>query len=158
MECVVLRGKIDGDYYGLGYGDGGGDGYYYGDGYGYGNGCGFYWRSVMTYALHSWTDTQRARFQTILTKNIPLAFWRSNANGQPSNGGSPIITAAPGVVHKTNGPLRLCENGTLHATMIPPKWIGERVWIVALHGKVIGDDEKFGCLKREILGEVTWLK
>jgi hypothetical protein len=41
----------------------------------------------------------------------------------------------------------------LHATLLPPKWEGSRWWIVALHGEVIGDDEKFGCLKREILGE-----
>ena len=37
--------------------------------------------------------------------------------------------------------------------MIPPKWSGERWWIVALHGEVVGDEEKYGCLKREILGE-----
>ena len=43
--------------------------------------------------------------------------------------------------------------GTLHATMLPGKWRGERLWIVAMHGEVIGDDEKFGCLKREIVGE-----
>jgi hypothetical protein len=46
-----------------------------------------------------------------------------------------------------------CNRGTLHATMIPPKWKGERCWIVALHGEVVGNDEKFGCLKREIIGE-----
>ena len=45
------------------------------------------------------------------------------------------------------------RKGTLHATLIPPKWQGERWWIVALHGKVVGDDEKFGCLEREIVGE-----
>ena len=49
--------------------------------------------------------------------------------------------------------LSLCDRGTLHATMLPGKWRGERLWIVAMHGEVIGDDEKFGCLKREIVGE-----
>ncbi len=61
--------------------------------------------------------------------------------------------AAPGVVHKEQGPLSLCHQGTLHASLLPPKWQGERLWIVALHGEVVGDDEKFGCLEREILGE-----
>lgn len=61
--------------------------------------------------------------------------------------------ASVGVTHTEQGPLNLCERGTLHATLIPPKWQGERVWIVALHGEVVGDDEKFGCLEREIVGE-----
>ena len=61
--------------------------------------------------------------------------------------------AAPGVVHKTDGPLNLCNQGTLHATFIPTKWKGERYWIVALMGTVIGDDDKMGALTREIIGE-----
>lgn len=46
-----------------------------------------------------------------------------------------------------------CGDGTLHATLIPPKWTGDRWWIVALKGEVIGDDEKYGALEREIIGE-----
>jgi hypothetical protein len=71
----------------------------------------------------------------------------------PSNGGGKIEPAAPGVIHTSPGPLQTCHSGTLHATLIPPKWQGERWWIVALHGEVVGDEEKYGCLKREILGE-----
>ncbi len=41
----------------------------------------------------------------------------------------------------------------LHGTLIPPKWKGERVWIVALKGEIVGDDEKYGALEREIIGE-----
>ncbi|MDE2473164.1 MAG: hypothetical protein KGL35_31770, partial [Bradyrhizobium sp.] len=74
-------------------------------------------------------------------------------NGQPANGGSKLDMPAPGIIHTAQGPLNLCSPGTLHATLIPPKWKGERWWLVALHGAVIGDDEKYGCLKREILGE-----
>ena len=58
-----------------------------------------------------------------------------------------------GVIHTAPGPLNLCHQNTLHATLIPPKWKGERWWIVALHGEVVGDEEKYGCLKREIIGE-----
>lgn len=84
-----------------------------------------------------------------------LAFWRSDANGQPANNGRKIEAAAPGVMHTSAGPLNLCQVGTLHATFIPPKWKGERWWIVAMHGEVQedGDDNKIGALKREILGE-----
>ena len=39
------------------------------------------------------------------------------------------------------GPLRGdCGRGQLHATLNPMKWKGDRWWIVALHGEVIGDD------------------
>jgi len=56
-------------------------------------------------------------------------------------------------VQTIKGPLRLCGSGALHATAIPPKWRGERVWIVAMKGDVIWDDDKCGALCREILGE-----
>jgi len=42
----------------------------------------------------------------------------------------------------------------LHATALLPKWKGDRIWVVALHGEVVGDDEKLGALEREIIGEV----
>ena len=63
------------------------------------------------------------------------------------------MKAEPGVVHTAPGPLNLCHAGTLHATLIPPKWKGARWWIVALIGEVVGGDEKMGALEREILGE-----
>jgi hypothetical protein len=71
----------------------------------------------------------------------------------PSNGGRGGEPAAPGVVHTAPGPLNLCAPGTLHATLIPPKWKGDRWWIVAMHGEVVWEDDKCGALKREILGE-----
>ena len=71
----------------------------------------------------------------------------------PSNGGKKIEAAAAGVVHTAPGPLNLCHGGTLHATHLPPKWQGDRWWIVAMIGEVVGDDEKIGSLKREIIGE-----
>jgi hypothetical protein len=58
------------------------------------------------------------------------------------------------VIHTTPGPLLLCNRGTLHATLLPSKWSGERWWIVALTGEIIGDEEKYGALSREIIGEV----
>jgi len=82
-----------------------------------------------------------------------LAYWRSTAKGQPTNQGVKIIEAAPGVTHEVSGPLEICTSRALHATLVPPKWKGERWWIVALHGEVVGDDEKMACLKREIIGE-----
>jgi hypothetical protein len=101
----------------------------------------------------SWPDPQQKRFAELQASGAKLAYWRSDAEGRPSNGGKgePV---KPGTVHEEEGPLRLCAPGTLHATLRPHKWQGERLWVVALHGEVIGGENKFGALKREILGEV----
>ena len=169
MEPVILRGEPAklaslygygygyGSGYGYGYGDGDGSGYGDGDGdgsgYGYGDGDGYYWKATILAFAAKWPREVQAKFEAAKASGATIAFWRSSKNGLPSNGGGKIEPAAPGVIHTALGPLRLCERGTLHATLIPPKWNGERYWIVALWGEVIGDDEKFGCLKREIIGE-----
>ena len=146
-----------GDGYGYGYGYGSGYGYGYGSGsgsgYGYGDGDGSgYWALLIPVFAEKWPETTRARYAVLKMAGVRLAYWRSDAAGKAANGGSGVIAAA-GVIHKAPGPLNLCHEGTLHATLIPPKWEGERWWIVALHGDVVGDDEKFGCLEREIVGE-----
>jgi len=82
-----------------------------------------------------------------------ICFWRSTDNGDSANGGRLSVKAAPGVVHEVIGPLQICTNRALHASLLPPKWQGERWWIVALIGEVVGDDEKYAALKREIIGE-----
>jgi hypothetical protein len=142
----VISGTVPAD--GSGSGDGYGDGDGSGDGYGYGS----YWLSTVRYFVAKMSDRAQARYSKVVSEDIPIAFWRSNASGRPANGGSGVV-ASEGAIHEAPGPLCLCESGTLHATRIPPKWEGERLWLVALHGKVIGDDEKLGCLRREIIGE-----
>ena len=101
----------------------------------------------------TWPDTFQKRLAVLRQEGATIAFWRSDKNGQPANSGGRIEAAAPGVVHTAPGPLVLCERGTLHATVVPPKWKGERWWIVALIGKVVTDGDKYGALRREILGE-----
>lgn len=162
---ALLRGEVpswissgSGDGYGSGYGDGYGDGSGSGsgDGYGYGSsdGYGEYWSLTISGFATKWPEAQRARLTALREAGAKIAFWRSNPKGLPSNGGkASLAPAAPGVVHTENGPLKLCAKGTLHATLIPTKWQGERWWIVALIGEVQGDDEKYGALQREIIGE-----
>jgi hypothetical protein len=41
----------------------------------------------------------------------------------------------------------------LHATFRPEKWKGAKVWVVALFGEVVVEENKIGALHREILGE-----
>ena len=153
VEVNILRGEpaklVSGFGSGYGYGDGYGDG----SGYGYGSGSGYYWKATILAFAAKWPREVQAKYDAAKAAGATIAFWRSSDKGLPTNGGEKIEAAAPGVVHTSPGPLSLCAKGTLHATLIPPKWKGKRYWIVALHGEVIGDEEKYGCLKREILGE-----
>ena len=163
MEPIILRGdlpiSIDGYCYGDGFADssgsGSGNGSGYGYGYGYGDGYGYgeYWAATVANFSAKWPSEQQERLRAAQAAKAKIAFWRSHEDGGPANGGSGIELAAPGVIHTALGPLNLCHRGTLHATLTPQKWRGERWWIVAMWGEVIGDDEKFGCLKREIIGE-----
>ena len=149
MEPVILRGEPAklASLYGYGYGDGSGSGY------GYGDGSKDYWQATILNFAAKWPREQQAKLEAAKLAGATIAFWRSSDKGLPSNGGGKIEPAAPGVIHTSPGPLQTCHSGTLHATLIPPKWEGSRWWIVALHGEVVGDEEKYGCLKREILGE-----
>ena len=156
------NGSGDGDGYsagagygsgdGAGYGDGDGYGYGYGDGDGDGYGDGSYWRSAINGIVSQWPENQQQRYAQMRDDGATIAFWRSGNDGHPSNGGSPMHPAAPGVVHEIAGPVVLCRTA-LHATLNPEKWKGPRWWIVALTGDVQGNDEKFGARRREILGE-----
>jgi hypothetical protein len=60
-----------------------------------------------------------------------------------------------GLKQEAPGPLELCTRNCLHATLKPSQWKGERLWIVALEGEVVGDEVKMGALKREIIAEVS---
>ena len=157
QDATIAKGRHwdlkDGSGDGSGDGDGSGYGDGDGDGSGSGDGSKTYWRATIVNFAAKWSEDQRSKLKAAQSAGATIAFWRSSENGLPANGGGKIEVAFPGVVHTSPGPLSLCDRGTLHATLIPPKWEGERWWIVALHGEVIGDEEKYGCLKREILGE-----
>jgi hypothetical protein len=122
------------------------------DGDGYGDGS--YWSKTIQYFAARWSDAQRARLEELKALGAKICFWRSNKNGDAMRG-KRIESAAPGVVHTVQGPLELCTDRALHATLIPPRWDGDRLWIVALKGEIAGDDEKYGALEREIIGEVS---
>ena len=143
-------GYGDGYGYGYGYGYGDGSGYGYGDGDGYGDGK--YWlAAIAAYAL-TWPAEARARATAAMGAGATLAYWRSDKNGRPCNGGRGE-PARPGKVETINGPLKLCGSGALHATHLPHRWNGERLWVVALYGEIAKDTDKMGALKREIIWE-----
>jgi hypothetical protein len=148
---TVLRGAVPEFFSGYGYGDG--SGYGDGDGYGYGDGSPEYWRSALAYFLERLPEPQRARANELAVAGALLAFWRSDSDGRPANGGHAVAVAI-GTVHREKGPLRgECGRGQLHATLVPTKWQGQRWWIVALIGERRGDDEKYWALEREVIGE-----
>ena len=140
--------KLIGYGYGAGYGSGSGSGY----GSGYGDGS-QYWRTVFVNSVRSWTAKQRKRLSEL--SGAFIAFWKSDNDGYPANGGKLPDPVTEGTVHKTRGPLNLCSKGTLHATLNPGKWKGERLWVVAMIGEIEVDSDKVGALQREILGEVV---
>ena len=82
--------------------------------------------------------------------NTVLAFWRSDKNRQPCNGGTVLsiknIHTAPGG--------NLCTSGLLHADLNPHVWAGERLWLVRLSGTIIRDGTKLGATIREIVKEI----
>jgi hypothetical protein len=145
-------GSGDGD----GDGDGNGYGYGYGDGSGYGYGYGYgskeYWAATIPYFAAKWHANQQERLAALQAAGATIAFWRSDNSGRACNGGrnDPV---KPGLVETVTGPLRVCTRNALHATLLPPKWKGERYWIVALIGEVQEDGDKIGALQREIIGE-----
>jgi hypothetical protein len=144
-------GDGDGDGYGSGYGDGYGSGYGSGDGDGYGSGP--YWQATIECFAARLGGAFVDRVNELRASGAKIAFWRSDKSGKPANGGR-ANAVYPGLVQEEPGPLKNeCGPGQLHATLLPPKWRGERWWIVALIGEVRGDDEKYWALKREIIGE-----
>ena len=140
MEYRTLT--LDGD--GSGSGDGYGDGD--GSGYGYGSGSKLYSKALLDASVGG------DRAAQLRAGGATLAYWRSNKEGRPCNGGrgDPV---APGTVHEESGKTP-CERGMLHATYAPWKWKGERLWVVALWNAVEVDEDKLAATKREIIAEV----
>ena len=146
---IVLAASLAMSFYGYGYGYGYGDG----DGDGDGEASKTYWASTIGWFAAKWPEAQRERLRALQDAGARIAFWRSDADGTPANGGR-SAPVAPGLVQEEPGPLRGdCGAGQLHATLLPPKWRGDRWWIVALIGEVREDDAKLWALRREILGE-----
>ena len=105
--------------------------------------------------LPHWGPKQRNRLQACIDRGDTIAYWCSDANGRPCNGGTHNgWFAKPGLIQKLDGPVTLCGPGALHATLEPHKWKGARVWVVALSGIVQKDENKLGASVREFLGEV----
>jgi hypothetical protein len=153
-------GDGDGSGYGYGYGYGYGDGDGYGDGYGYGDGDGSgygygskeYWLACVDHFAAKWPQNAQARLDALRRSGATIGFWKSDAAGRACNGGK-SEPVAPGKVETIPGPLKICSEHALHATFIPPKWKGDRWWIVALIGEVQIEEDKAGALTREIIGE-----
>jgi hypothetical protein len=87
-------------------------------------------------------------------ENESVAFWWSDGNGMPSNGGSSSEPARPGLIQRETGYLQICQPGALHATIQPEKWKGSRLWLVALSGEIQYQGDKLAAKTREILCEV----
>jgi len=164
--CGDGEGYGSGSGYGYGYGDGYGSGSSYGDGdgsgsgsgggYGSGSGGGYgskeYWAATIDAFAAKWIEPLKKRLSELRAEGHQIAFWRSGKDRRACNGGSNSPVEA-GTIETIAGPLEICTQRALHATTIPPKWKGDRVWIVALKGKIQWSGDKCGALCREIIGE-----
>jgi hypothetical protein len=101
-------------------------------------------------AMTGWTAKQRNHLRRVVRQGAIIAYWCS---GRSANGGIGTV-AKPGLIEKISGPLVLCSSNALHATYTPHRWAGTRVWVVALVGKIVQQENKLGALERHIIGEV----
>src|SRR3989304_319571 len=183
-EMELLCGDGDGDGGGGGYGYGDGDGGYgygggggggggrgasaaeraggggghssayggdYGHSYGDGDGGG---DGDNSESIVYWMRTL-PRFAPAAEKaGAILAYWRSHADGTPANGGGGT-KARVGLVEEISGPLAICTKNALHGTLDPPKWRGDRLWIIALYPPWQFQGDKVASLKREFIADAS---
>lgn len=90
-----------------------------------------------------------------LNDYVFFAYWKSDKYGFPANGGTSARLAHPGMIEEVIGPLKICTQNALHATMQPESWKGERIWLVAMYGELFFEDDVIGALKREIICELS---
>lgn len=119
-----------------------------------------YWTASLEHYAQQLAENEKAEYEKFKAQDARIAYWRSDAEGRACNHTPPRnITERneprnPGMGEIVSGNLTLCTSSALHATLRPPRWNGSRLWIVALLGEVIGDDEKFASQHRIIIGEV----
>jgi hypothetical protein len=125
----------------------------YGYGYGDGYGDGEYWRLAL---LEGLMGEARDRAARLAGEGCAIAYWRSDILGCPANSGSGDPVSV-GMIQEEAGPLNPCNHGTLHATMTPKNWRGDRIWAVAMYPPyaMLENGNKIASLRREILAEVT---
>lgn len=105
-------------------------------------------------ATITWTPAQQARLLDCLRDGNTLAYYCSDDEGRPANGGSGTV-AIPGATHHPADPdFAPCTAGAVHGTREPHRWDGRRVWVVALRG-IVHRCDVIAATEREIIGEVT---
>lgn len=120
-----------------------------------------YWFSSLEHYAQRWSEVQQNRFNDLTMQGARIAYWRSDKDGRACNHTPPrnvVEVNEPrqaGMIERVEGKLVICTQTALHATMKPPRWSGSRIWIVALLGEVIGDEDKFAAQTREIIGECS---
>jgi len=108
-----------------------------------------------------WTPKQKRRFAVLLKRaattpdECVLMYWNSDTWGRSANGGRPDTVATPGAIHVSKEALSRSCGTNLHASLVPHRWAGARVWIVALLGPRYseGESKSWAC-KREVIGEI----
>jgi hypothetical protein len=95
----------------------------------------------------------QAKLQAAADAGDVIALWKTDGLGLPVYGSKQVPQAQPGRIHTERGPIKLCNPGTLHASLEPAQWKGARCWVVALRGPVEVGNAQFGALEREVIAE-----
>lgn len=105
-----------------------------------------------------WTEAQKLRLNECIENGDVIAFWCSDKQGTPCNGGSSEVQASPGLINcLPSTTTELCSDKALHGTTKPNAFLGERVWVCAFRRDVKHEASakgKLGSLEREYIGEV----
>ena len=107
-----------------------------------------------------WTDEQREHLARLIREGAKILYWCSDAHGRPANHCLDCLeardwTVKPGSVQKLSvKEVSICSSNALHGTTSPHKWKGVRVWMVGLVCALDSEEDKFGALQREIIGEI----
>ena len=106
-------------------------------------------------AMTGWTCAQRNRLIERIDQGWLILYWCSDQHGYPANHTcDEPVQAHSGLIETVSGPLQLCSEHALHATLFPHRWKGCRVWVVALKPDFEHEKDKSGSLCREIIGEI----
>jgi len=107
-------------------------------------------------AQTGWTPRQKNHLRRLMRSGAEIAYVVTDRHGRPANGGpsNREWQVRAGLVQKIDGPLKICTKNALHGTLQPHRWKGERVWLAGFVGELQREEDKIGCLHREIIGEI----
>jgi len=106
-----------------------------------------------------WSTDQKTWYDICLKdKNCTLAYYLTTKDGfplySPNKKGWRVRSGLVQEVHPSNGQIIPCSANALHATFDVKSWavLNCKIWVVAMVGKIVEEQNKICALKRRIIG------